>query len=190
MTRRVVASYGIPWLNLDAWSETYVGARWLVEDELPQKQWEALPRHGPLSQLALIAAHQLVEIALFSSVERLIRRSPGAYPKEERELSAGKAPFTRVFTRWPQRLGKPAFDLTAEPFKSVEALRKQRNRTVHAESALVSLPMARSAVHSAVEGSRAITDHVLGARTFAYDRVLAKYPLKPQPPFSTVSAGP
>lgn len=190
MTQRVVASYRIDCLSLDAWSETYIAARWLVEDELPRKQWEALPRHGPLSQLALIAAHQLVEIALFSSVERLIRLSLGAYPKEEWELSAGKVPFSRVFTRWPQQLGKPAFDLAAEPFKSVESLRKQRNRTVHAESALVSLPMARAAVHSAVEGSRAITDHLLGAHTFAYDRVLASYPLNPQPPFSAVSAGP
>jgi len=131
-----------------------------------------------------------VEIALYSSVERLIRLSSGTYSKKERELSSGKVPFSRVLSTWPQRLVKPAFDLTVEPFKSIEALRKQRNRTVHAESALVSLPMARSALHSAVEGSRAITDHLLGTHAFAYDRVLAKYPLNSQLPFSAVSAGP
>jgi hypothetical protein len=127
-----------------------------------------------------------VEIALFSSVGHVLASAPETYPVAEREFSSRKPSFHRLFTGWPERLGKDAFDLNAEPYRSLAALRIQRNRTVHSESALASLPMARSAVYSGVEGSRAITEHLLGPGAFRYGRVLSTYPLSPQPPFSTV----
>ena len=29
----------IGWLNLDAWSETYIAAHWIIENKLPKKQF-------------------------------------------------------------------------------------------------------------------------------------------------------
>jgi len=182
--RRVQASFGIGWLNLDAWSETYVGAQWLADDELPERQWEALPRHGPLAQLTLIAAHQLVELTLFHSIGNLLKVTSGASPDLAKSLA--RAPFEKVLTRWPQKLSREPFDLSREPYLSALRLSRRRNDTVHHNSALATLGMARSAVFSAVEASRAIACHLLGPDGFKYERVLLKYPLKPQPWFSTV----
>ena len=66
-------------------------------------------------------------------------------------------------------------------------LKDRRNATIHRESALVSLDMARSALFSAVQASRAISEHLLGAGSFSnYEAVLRKYSLPVQPWFSDV----
>lgn len=184
MMQRVTASVSIGWLYLDTWSETYVGGRWLSEVELPKNQWETQAHHDPLAQLLLIASHSLVEIALFDSIQKILKATPGKFSKHERQFA--KARFGDVFADWPKELGHSAFDLSIEPFCSVDRLRERRNQTIHFGSALTTLEMARSALFSAVDGSKAITEHLLGPDAFKYDAVLKKYPLGPQPMFSGV----
>jgi hypothetical protein len=178
-------SVSVGWLSLDAWSEAYVGAQWLAQDELPEKQWETQPRHGPLSQLVLIASHRLVEIMLFRCIREILEASPGKFPAIERKFF--RASFEEAFSVWPAKLGFLPFDTTAQPFASIKRLQDRRNSTIHKESALVTLEMARSALFSAVEGSKAIATHLCGAKSgFRYDRVLEKYPLPNQPWFTDV----
>jgi len=57
---------------------------------------------------------------------------------------------------------------------------------VHKSSALTSLEMARSALFSAVEASKAIAEHFLGENAFKYESVLYKYPLQQEQWFSQV----
>jgi len=182
--QQVTASVSVGWLNLDAWSETYVGGRWLSEVELPKHQWETQSHHNPLANLLLIASHNLVEIALFGSIQKILQASPGKFPKHEKLFA--KARFVDVLIEWPKELGHAAFDLSVEPYSSVDRLRERRNQAIHFGSALTTLEMARSALFSAVEGSKAITGHLLGPGAFKYDAVLKKYPLGPQPMFSGV----
>lgn len=180
VTSHVSSSY----LSLDSWSETYVAARWLAQDELPEQQWQAQPRHGPLSQLVLIAAHRLVEVQLFGAVRKLLDAAPGKHPEIEERFPRGF--FDDAFKRWPAQLTGRPFDTTIEPFRSAAALQQRRNATVHKEAALCSLPMARAALYSGVEASRAIAVHLLGPGRFAYEPVLAKYPLPASPWFADV----
>lgn len=163
------------WLNLDAWSEGYVGAHWLVESELPQRQWETLPRHGPLSQMVLLASHHLVEVMLFRCIWTLLDANRGKFVKQE--LRYHRAMFHEAFYEWPTELLGHGFDLSVEPFKSAARLHTRRNATVHKESALTTLPMARSALFTAVETSRAIATEFLGVGGFKYEAVLQKYPM-------------
>ena len=179
------ASFQSGWLSLDAWSETYIGAHWLSVQELPPVQWQAEPRHSPLSKLLLIASHHLVEIMLFNSLRTLAARLADNARHGTNRLS--RVPFDEALKKWPQALTGKAFDLTREPFASVTRLQQRRNATIHSESALTSLPMARSALHSAVAASREIAEQLLGPGAFKYDPVLAKYPLTPQPWFSGIA---
>ena len=188
--QHVSHSVSIGWLNLDNWSETYVGAHWLVTDELPAKQYLSLPRHGPLSQLVLLSAHHLVEVMFFKCVNTLVDASPGDFTDIEKQLqkNGGKdIMFGRVIYKWPELLKKLPFDTSNEPFKSMKRLHERRNATIHKESALASFDMARSALFSAVQVSRAISEHLLGAGSFnRYEAVLRKYPLPIEPWFSDV----
>lgn len=181
----ITTSATIGWLDLDAWAGSYVAARWLTYEELPQKQWQAVPRHGPLSQLVLVAAHGLVEQMFFRCVGQVLEANPGKHPKIAKEFE--KKAFKDAFVTWPASLGLAPFNLNSEPFRSTERLRDRRNKTVHSEAALASLEMARSALFSAVEGSKAIAIHMLGPAGWKYDPVLAKYPLQPERSLSEVT---
>ncbi|MCB1918656.1 MAG: hypothetical protein KDJ28_01595 [Candidatus Competibacteraceae bacterium] len=184
----LVHSVSIGWLDLDGWSTTYVGAHWLATSELPAKQYQTSPRHGPLSQLLLISAHHLVEVMFFKCVNKLVDASPGVFTGIEKQLQNDKSiRFGAVIKEWPRLLTGCSFDLSQEPFKSIERLNTRRNATIHKESALASLDMARSALFSAVQASRAMSEHLLGVGSFKrYETVLQKYPLPDEPWFSDV----
>lgn len=192
MTLVVSHSVSIGWLNLDHWSTTYVGAHWLATDELPEKQYQTLPRHGPLSQLVLLSSHHLVEVMFFKCVDSILNASPGNFADIEKEFrnendNGNYVKFGSAIKKWPQKLVGQSFDESQEPFKSMMLLKDRRNATIHKESALVSLDMARSALFSAVQASRAISEHLLDVGSFSnYEAVLRKYPLPVQPWFSDV----
>lgn len=181
---QVSASVSAGWINLDFWSEMYVGTRWLVVDELPQQQWQGSPRHGPLSQMVLLSSHHLVEVMLFSCIKKVLDASPGKFPKHEKKFA--KATFHEAFYEWPVDLFTAEFNFSVEPYKSARRLHDRRNATIHKDSALTSLPMARSALFSAVETSREIANHAFGQGGFKYQAVLQKYPLGQEPWFSDV----
>lgn len=172
------------WLNLDWWSDPYVGAHWLATKELPDQQWQARAYHGSLSKLLLIASHHLVELMLFHCIREILEAAPGKFPKHEKKFP--RAHFDDAFTRWPEELGYGALDLEAQPFLSIKRLHVRRNATIHKDSALASIKMAKSSLYSAVEGSRKIALHFRGEGGFPYDKVLRKYPLPIQPWFTDI----
>ncbi|QSL91721.1 hypothetical protein JWV26_18415 [Ectopseudomonas toyotomiensis] len=172
------------WLNLDAWSETYIAAHWLVTNELPAHEYQSETHHGPLSQMVLIAAHQLIEIMFFQCVRVITDGNPKQFTKIENKYQ--NTSFKKALEEWPEIITGTKFDLTQEPLKSADHLRARRNATVHKRSALTSLEMARSALFSAVEASKAISEHLLGEAGFKYNSVLYKYPLKQEQWFSQV----
>jgi len=181
---RVSTTMSFGWLNLDSWSEPYVGAYWIVSRQLPAEQHQTASHHGPLCQMVLLTSHHLVEVMFFKCVRSLIERRPGVHGKIETGYE--KANFGAAFKAWPSVLVGTPFDMDSEPFKSAVRLATQRNATIHKESALVTLDMARSALFSAVRASEAIADHLLGPGAFKYGPVLAKYTLAEAEWFSTV----
>lgn len=178
------SSASVGWLNLDWWSTPYVGAQWLATKELPDQQWQAEPHHGALSQLLLISSHHLVELMLFRCIREVLEAKPGMFPKHEKQLP--RAHFDDAFTRWPEELGCGSFDMQVQPYSSVKRLQERRNATIHKDSALTSLTMAKSALYSAVEGAKGIAIHFRGASGFPYERVLQKYTLPEQRWFTDV----
>ncbi|MBH3433401.1 MULTISPECIES: hypothetical protein [Pseudomonas] len=185
MREQIKKSISSKWLSLDAWSETYVGARWLLVNELPDFQYKAEVHHGALAQMVLLAAHSLVEIMFFSCVDEVLSKA-----QEKKSMLDPKyrgASFTAAFKSWPIVLVGSPFDLTVEPYKSALLLARRRNATVHKESALATVEMARSAVYSAVEASKMVEGHLLGRSEFKYCKVISKYPLKTERWFSDVS---
>jgi hypothetical protein len=156
-----------------------VGAHWLSTKELPDQQWQAKPYHGALAQLLLISSHHLVEMMLFHCIKEIFNKNHGIFLKHEKQLS--QARFNDAFIKWPKELGFNSFDINVQPYASIKRLQERRNSTIHKDSALTSLKMAKSALWSAVEGSREIAVHFRGAGGFPYENVLKKYPLPVQP---------
>ena len=180
----VSTSVRIGWLNLDWWTSPYVGAHWLATEELPDQQWQAKPHHGALSQLLLISSHHLVELMLFRCIREVLDSAPGKFASLEERLP--RATFEQAFNKWPQQLGYAPFDVSIQPYAAIKRLQERRNATIHKDSALATLSMAKSALFTAVEGSRAIALHFRGANGFPYQPVLQKYPLPEQPWFTEV----
>lgn len=178
-------SISIGFLSLDWWSNPYVGAHWLAMQGLPDKQWQAEPHHGPLSQLLLLASHQLVELMLFRCIGEVLTANSGKFPKHEKKLPFAR--FEEAFQVWPSELGFAPFNLDIQPFASIKRLQERRNATIHKDAALASIEMGRSALHSAVEASRSIALHFRGQDGFPYERVLNKYQLPIQPWFTDVA---
>lgn len=175
------ASTKIGWLNLDAWSETYIGANWILDNKLPRKPYQAEPVDAPLSQMVLIASHQLTEIMLFRCIRRKLEHTGklnSIFGHVLRRLS-----FNEAFEKWPKLLTNEPFPSKTQPFTAARLLAQRRNATVHSESALTTLQMARSALFTGVEASRAIQHHFEPGQ-FAYENVLAKYPVEEQSWFS------
>lgn len=172
----------IGWLNLDAWSETYIGAHWIVSSKLPDKQYQAEPIDGPLSQMVLISSNQLVEIMLFNCIRRNLEQNNKWNDVSEEFIR--KLNFNEAFNKWPKRLTGKAFPKKEQPFLAARELALRRNATVHSESALTTLQMARSALHAGVLASRAIQEHFEN-QPFLYEAVLKKYPLVEQEWFSS-----
>ena len=172
-------SVSVSFSSLDWWSNPYVGAHWLATHELPEKQWQSEVHHGPLSQLLLLASHQLVELMLFRCISEVITANPGKFERQEKNLR--RARFEEAFKTLPSELGFPPFDLDVQPFSSIKRLQERRNATIHKESALVTIEMGRSALYTAVEASRSIAVHFRGPDGFPYEGILKKYPLSAQP---------
>lgn len=161
----------VAWSNLDEWSETYIGARWIVDNKLPENQYKTEPVDGPLSQMVLIASHQLVEVMLFKCLRNYLE-SRGEYSEVMAEVLR-KLGFNEAFNKWPKLLTGDSFP-KEQPFTAARILAVRRNATVHSESALTTLEMARSALYTGVMASRAIESH-FGDVKFAYETIVSRY---------------
>lgn len=167
-------SAGIGWLNHDAWSETYIGARWIIENKLPDSFGRADPVDCALSQMVLIASHQLVEMTIFSCIQSELER------KEQWNAALAefvhRMGFNEAFDTWPKKLTDKKIP-KEQPFTAARELAKRRNATVHKEAALATPQMARSALYTGVEASRGVRAH-FGSTEFPYESVLKKYPIE------------
>lgn len=163
----------------------YIGLQWLINSELPDKQYQAETRHCALSQMVLIGSHHLMEVMLFQCIRKLLKNNPGKFPDFENRIEI--APFAKTFDNWPEKIiGKP-FNKDLEPLKSALVLAERRNATVHKQSAITTLEMARASLYTAVEASRAIANHLLGEQNFKYDWVLLKHPISKTELFGNIS---
>ncbi len=169
--QRLYADFTIAWLVHDSWSETYVGVRRLAFEILPNPGSKQKAEDGPLCQLCLVGSNHLMEVALYKA---LYPHIPG--PKLE------NATYHKMLELLETR--SASLNLADEPFLSTERLRKRRNDTVHKHSALATVEMARSALYSAVEGSRAV--FALAGTPFPYESHLVKFAPISAPHFSTV----
>lgn len=177
--RPVHASITISWLNHDSWSEAYVGTRRLIYEVLPPSIAQQTAEDAALCQLAVIGANHLMEVALANLLHPFTTTSTSFTQRKYEEAS-----YWLAISHWVGVLSGSPLQLNAEPLVSTERLRTRRNATAHKSSALATVPMARSALFSAVQGTRALYSH-FGA-TFPYDAFLSKYPLPNEQPFSAV----
>jgi hypothetical protein len=177
--RPVHASFTISWLTHDSWSEAYVGTRRLVYDILPPSIAQQTAEDAALCQLSLIGANHLMEVALARLLKPFASTHPTFTTRKYKEAS-----YWLALSHWVPALSGMPLLLDAEPFSSTERLRVRRNATAHKSSALATVPMARSALFSAVEGSKALYAH-FGVE-FPYELFFSKFPCPSEQPFSTV----
>lgn len=182
-THTVTAEFTFSWLNNNTWSEAYVGVRRLAYEVLPTSQGSATAEDGALCQLALIGANHLMEVGLYRVLLPYAKATSKVAALTEALLS--DATYHHMLARWLPLISGKQIDLGAEPFASTERLRRRRNDTAHKSSALATVGMAKSALFSAVEGTRAVYKHA--ATPFPYEAFFAKYPLPPEVWFSQVA---
>lgn len=143
------------WGAHDAWSETYIGLRRLVYDILPERIADQAAEDAALCQLALVGANHLVELAL----DRVLKpfAEAGVNGLTPDLLQAARQ--HRMLTHWVPIVTEKSFEEKVPAVASMEALSQRRNATVHRESALATVVMARSALFTAAEGSRFLFVH-------------------------------
>jgi hypothetical protein len=179
----VSASFTIKWSVHDSWSELYVGIRRLVYAILPPDVASQTAEDSALCQLALVGASSLMEVALFKLLQPFAATGKAGLTQKKLE-NAGYADMLGILE---EVTGTP-LDRTVQPLRSTEALRKRRNQTIHKSSALATVPMARAALFSAVEGCRHTYSHA--GLTFPYESFLVEYPIPHEPWFSDVPLPP
>lgn len=175
----VQASFTMSWLTHDSWSEAYVGTRRLVYDILPSSIAAQTAEDGALCQLAIVGANHLMEVGL----AKLLRSFAGMHPAFTNRKYE-EASYWLSLSHWVAVVTGMPLPLNEEPFLSTERLRTRRNATTHKSSALATVSMARSALFSAVEGTRAIHTHF--GVPFPYEPFFEKYPMPHEQPFSSV----
>jgi hypothetical protein len=159
------------WSVHDSWSEAFVGIRRLVYELLPQPSVRQSAEDGALCQLALIGSNHLMEVALYKLLQPFTLASSGGIASLTAAL-LDEASYHHMLSRWlPAACGKHV-DLQAQPYKSTEALRRRRNAVVHKSSAPTTVPMARAALFSSIQGCRAVFAHAGVA--FPYEGFIQK----------------
>lgn len=169
--RPLDVSFRIPWTAHDAWSEAYIGVRRLVYEVLPARIADQEAEDSALCQLALVGSSHLVELALDGLLKSFAEAGTGGLTP----ISLRKASQERMLTHWlPTVSGRPLNE-QAPPIASIQALRQRRNATVHRESALATVVLARSALFSAIEGCRYVFAHA--DRPFPWEDSVREYSL-------------
>lgn len=183
----VSSTLTISWSIHDSWSEAFVGARRLVYELLPQPNERQSAEDGALCQLALVGSNHLMEVALYKLLQPFAAASGSGVASLTAALLE-EASYHQMLTRWlPAACGK-AVDVQAQPYKSTEALRRRRNAVVHKSSAPTTIPMARAALFSSVQGCRALFAHAGVA--FPYEGFIQKSSLPNEAWFSEVPLPP
>ena len=183
MTRVTLSSsISIPWGSHDSWSETFIGIHRLVYEILPQQGHRQDVRDAALCQLAIVGANHLLEVSLFKLIRPSIGIELGKLNISEAKFK--KAGYYTAISEWVGAICGHVINLTAEPYLSTERLRDRRNATAHKSSAIATPEMARSALYTAVAGTRAMHDHF--DKDFPYESYLRDNPISHEPLFSLV----
>lgn len=179
--RPLHVTFQASWKSHDAWSESYLGVSRLVYEILPVGIADTVVEDSALCQLALVGSNHLVELALVRVLTAFAEAgTAGLTPR-----LLAMASQCEMLTTWlPKVTGKP-LDLRAPPIASMDTLRKRRNATIHRESALATVPMARSALFSAVEGCRQLFVHA--DAPFPWEDSLTTRPVQSEAWFSTLA---
>ena len=173
MSHASIATTTIGWLNHDAWSEMFVACRRLVCEVLPSPELKQSAKDGGLCQLAIVGAHHMMEVALFSLLRQFVPIND-ASGKTLTESGFARLHYYEAISHWVPLVVGSSLPLISEPFLSTERLRQQRNDTTHKGSALATTAMARSALASSVLGTKALFLHF--NKPFPYGTFLQKYP--------------
>ena len=147
-------SFTSSWHSHDAWTETYLGVHRLLYQILPESSAAQRAEDGALSQLALIGANHLMEVALSKLLLPFVDQSTSTFSIKERDFEY--ASYYRMLHEWTPKVTGQFIDFTKEPFSSVYLLRRKRNGVTHKSSDVVPAEMARCALFSAVSGSQAL----------------------------------
>ena len=166
----------------DAWTQAYVGVRHLIYELLPPPGRKLSIEHQAMCQLALVGANHLMEVGLYRYLES---RPKHATLTDRKKTEVRKATYSDMLQIWIQELAgwPPALD--SPPYQCTEKLRRRRNDTVHKTSASANVPMCRSAIFSAVEGTSTLWQR--SGEPFPYKEFLEKYPIPIERLFSKVT---
>lgn len=178
--RPLHVTFRSPWTSHDAWSESYLGVSRLVYETLPTCIADTVAEDSALCQLALVGSNHLVELALV----RILTAFADAGTAGLTPRCLARASQCQMLTEWLPKVTEKSLDLHAPPIASMRALQKRRNAATHRESALATVPMARSALFSAVEGCRHLFVHANAP--FPWEDSLATRPVRNEVWFSTL----
>lgn len=181
-TTVVTADLTLAWNIHDAWTEAYVGVRYVIYELLPEPRRRLSAEALALCQLGLIGANHLMEVGLYRF---LISRPSYASLSQRKKTKLRKATYKDMLTKWVPELAYWAPDLLSPPFSCTERLRARRNDTVHKTSARANVPMCRSAIYSSVSAASELWRK--SGDVFPYEGILSKYPLPEEKPFSLVA---
>jgi hypothetical protein len=180
--QQITATLRTPWLAHDAWSEAFVGSRNIAYRVLPETDNHGDGDQGGLCKLVLVGANQLMEIALHTILKPHANsiQQIGVFVNQVLE----DASYYQMLHEWlPHAIGTHV-QFQEEPFRSTEKLRKRRNDTIHKAPAVANIQMARSALYSAVEGTKVLFQ--LSNMPFPYGAFLSKHPVPNEIWFSQV----
>ncbi|MDY0362550.1 MAG: hypothetical protein RBR08_13945 [Desulforegulaceae bacterium] len=179
----VTSQISINWLSNDAWSEAFIGTRRIVYEILPSSNSEQKAEDGALCQLAIIGSNHLMEYALFDLLKPYVNSTNDKFSISKKKLE--NASYFFALKNLLPKIAEQPVNLNYEPLKSTETLRMRRNETIHKTSAIATVEMSRSALFSAVEGTKYL--YQICGQGFKYSSFLNKYPLSKEKYFSTIT---
>lgn len=174
----------------DGWTETLAGLVYLID------QIEALEKKGDtvnklyLTRLAIISSTYLAEQVFVKSLVKFITDALNASTNAllnnllgdwEKRYSLKKIGVSRAMEEWPKELtGKP-LDFSKEPLQSLRKLIDKRNDIIHRINDTTkydkAIDIARSALFTAIEASKALEAHFFPGKDFSYQVWLDKFQL-------------
>lgn len=180
--RTVTSSLTLSWDIHDSWTETLAGSVYLINI---LREQEKVGDKAHLCRLVLISANHLIEKLFFDlvsefSTETFIEKIGGQKKYENESLY-------NAMHEWPQMLlsNCAGIDFSEEPYLSSELLRKQRNRSIHKFSELVTLEMARKALFTALNTCISLWELFKGDKAFKYKGFVKKYEIENVGHYST-----
>ncbi len=166
----------------NVWTQAYVGVRHLIYELLPPPGRKLSIEHQAMCQLALVGANHLMEVGLYRYLET---RPMHATLTDRKKTEIRKATYAEMLQKRIPEVAGWSPELDMPPYQCTERLRRRRNDTVHKTSASANVPMCRSAIFSAVAGTKALW--LNSGEEFPYQGFLDKYAIPIERPFSQVT---